>query len=198
MKNSTKLFLVLLIITGFGVRAYAQQSDNAVTDAKAEVSALVNVTELQDLIFGVVTPGVTKTIDTDGTVIAGTAGTGATIGAEFAGKFSITKGTNTSVTLAFTLPSNLVNTVPDPDENLAINFVDAGGVKLAQLAAFNGGQADLLFTPADGITTANSGATAEYYADDDFYVYIGGTVVPTVDQESGVYEGTITLSATYN
>jgi hypothetical protein len=194
MKNSTKVLLTLVLVTGFGVSTYAQQNDNDVIEARAEVSALVNVTELQNLIFGVVTPGVTKTIDTEGAVIAGTAGTGSTIGAELEGQFSITKGTNTSVTLAFTLPSNLTK---DAD-NLAINFTDADEVELAKLAAFGGTQDDLLFTPAGGITTANTGLTAEYYADDAFYVFIGGTVVPLADQAAGVYEGTITLTATYN
>jgi len=194
MKNAMKILAAFAIVAGFATGAFAQQSDNDVAVAKAEVSAQVVVTKLADLSFGVVTPGVTKTIDNDGTLLAGTAGTGATVGAEAFGQFSVTKGANTSVSLAFSLPTNLINGV----NNLAINFTDAGANKLAKLTKFNGSQTDLEFTPADGITTANTGSTAEYFSDDDFKVNIGGTVVPTSDQASGVYEGNVTLTATYN
>ncbi len=194
--KAVKFFGALSIIMGFTMSAMAQppQSDNDKVDAKAQVVAQVDVTKVEDLIFGMVTPGNTKTINSLGQVLAGQAGAGVTIGAEKAGQFSVTKGLNTQVTLGFTLPTSLTFDA----HNLAINFIDAAGVKLARLAAFNGAQADLLFTPADGIVVANSGATAAYFADDDFYVFIGGTVVPTTGQPAGVYVGEITLTATYN
>lgn len=196
MKNTIKLFAALAIVLGFAVNAMAQQSDNGQIQAAAEISAQVNVTALQDLIFGVVTPGVTKTIKTDGTVATGAlAGTGATVGAEKAGKFSVTKGANTQVVLSFgTLPTNL----SDGTNNLPINFVTVGSNILAKLGANTGGQTDLSFVPATGVTTANTGATAEYFAGSDFFVYIGGTVVPASTQVAGVYTGNIILTATYN
>lgn len=190
-----KIFAALAIMLGFTMGAMAQQTDYDKVDAKAQVVAQVNVTQLQDLIFGIVTPGNTKTIDTDGAVIAGTLGSGPNIGAEKSGQFSVTKGQNTQVTLGFTLPTDLIY---DTDKKLPINFADASGTKLAKLAQFNGGQDDLLFTPGSGIVVANSGPTAAYFGDVDFYVYIGGTVVPIAGQVAGIYVGEITLTATYN
>lgn len=202
--KTIKFFAILAIMLGFtmGALAQAPQTDNDVIKAKAEVVAQVNVTKLQDLIFGMVTPGVPKTLLTDGTLGVGTFGSatlittilGTSTGSEQVGQFSVTKGLNTQVTLGFTLPS----TLSDGTNSLAINFTDAGGVKLAKLSAFGGGQADLLFTPGGGLVVANAGATAAYFADDAFYVFIGGTVVPITGQVAGVYQGDITLTATYN
>jgi hypothetical protein len=198
MKKNNFLFALALVM-GLGMSAFAQepipQSDQDVIVGKAEVVAQVVVTQLQDLIFGMVTPGNTKTISSAGAVIAGTAGTGFTIDAEKVGQFSVSKGLNTQVTLGFTLPTVLIY---DLNKELPINFTDAEGVKLAKLTNFNGVQSDLLFTPGAGMVVENSGATQEYFADDDFKVFIGGTVVPAVGQVAGVYEGEITLTATYN
>lgn len=191
--------MALVIVMGFATGVMAQQTDNDVITARAEVSAQVNVTQVSDLIFGMATPGVTKTISTEGVVLAGLAGTAPNItpngGVEQAGKFSVAKGLNTSVNLAFTLPSSLSDAA---SHNLPINFNDAGVNKLAKLSTFGGTQSDLSFTPGTGITTANTGTTAAYFTDDAFYVMIGGTVVPASDQFSGVYTGPITLTATYN
>jgi hypothetical protein len=196
MKKSIQFFAALIIMMSFTLGAWAQQSDNDHVAANAEVVAPVSVTGDGDLSFGMVTPEVTKTINTEGGVIAGTAGTSGTIGAEAAGHFLITKGLNTEVTLAFSLPEHLIF---DTDHELDISFADAGSVKLAKLAAASGGeQEDLLFTPATGITTENTGAKAEYFADDAFDVYIGGTVAPIETQVAGVYTANITLTATYN
>ena len=187
--------MVIAMASSFASNLNAQQFDEGQISAQAEVSAMVNVTPVGNLVFGMVTPGNTKTISSEGEIIAGTSGSSGTLGNEQAGQFSVTKGLNTEVILDFDLPATLVF---DVTNSLPINFDDAGAVKLARLAAFNGLQTDLPFTPAAGITTLNSGQTAEYFEDNDFNVFIGGTVVPALDQNAGVYEGTITLTATYN
>jgi hypothetical protein len=195
MKKSIQFFIALALLFGFGISAMAQQFDDGQISAQAEVSALVSVTPVDNLVFGMVTPGNTKTISSAGEVIVGTVGSGTTLGAEQAGQFSVSKGFNTEVILEFDLPTNLIF---DVTNTMPINFDDVVAVKLAKLAAFNGTEAEVPFTPASGITTLNAGSTVDYFADNDFYVFIGGTVVPALDQDAGVYEGTITLTATYN
>ncbi len=205
--KTNQFFAAIVVMMGFTMSAMAQ-SNNTATDkisAKAEVVAAVTVTKVQDLIFGMVTPGITKTILSDGAISTGaTAGNstgivtatylGGTTGAEQAGEFSITKGLNTSITLAFSLPSTLSD---GSSHTLPINFLDVT-TGLAKLSKKSGSQADVAFTPATGITTAQAGTASEYFTGNDLYVFIGGTVVPAIDQVAGVYSGDITLTATYN
>lgn len=186
-KSAIQILIALTIVLGFAINSFAQQSANANITGKADVVAAVTVTGAQDLQFGNVTPGNTKTISTTGTVAAGTIG-GTT---ETQGKYDITKGANSQVTLAFTLPSNLTSGA----NNLAINFNDYSSTQCGRIS---GTGTDVMFTPATGITTANSGTTAWVFAANAFTVNLGGTVVPTNNQASGAYTGTITLTATYN
>ena len=185
-----RIFAALTIVLGFAMTTVGQQSANASVAGNANVAAQVTVTGNTPLEFGNVTPGVTKTVSSAGVVGPGLPG-GTT---ETAGKFTITKGANTQVTLGFTLPSNLVDL---SSNNLAINFVDyAGPTKCAKLSYT--ALTDVPFTPASGEVIANTGSTATYFASTEFYVFIGGTVVPITGQVAGAYTGTITLTATYN
>ncbi len=184
-----RLFATLTIVVAFAVVSFGQgQSSNATITGLANVAAQVLVTGTGSLEFGNVTPGITKTISYAGAVVAGLAG-GTT---ETEGKFTVTKGANTQVTLAFVLPTTLVsggNTLP-------INFLDYGGNKCGNLTGTGSNAAD--FTPASGISTANSAPTAWAFAAATFNVHIGGTVVPPTTQASGAYTGNIQLTATYN
>lgn len=187
-KSTIQILVALTIVLGFAFNSFAQQSANDNILGKADVVAAVTVDGAQDLQFGNVTPGNTKTISTTGSVAAGTAG-GTT---ETQGKYNITKGANSQVTLAFTLPTNLTD---GGSNNLAINFNDYNSTKCGLIT---GSGSDVPFTPATGITTANAGATAWVFGESAFTVNLGGTVVPTVGQAAGAYTGTITLTATYN
>ncbi|MEI7849561.1 MAG: hypothetical protein WCK35_27445, partial [Chloroflexota bacterium] len=109
-------------------------------------------------------------------------------------KFALTKSASTQVTLAFSLPTNLVD---GSSHNLAISFADYSSSKLAKIT--NGGASpDIAFTPASGITTANTSTTAWAFAATGFDVNIGGTVSPIAGQVAGTYTNTVTLTATYN
>lgn len=192
MKTTIKLFAALTIIFGLTANLEAQnnQSANANLTASANVAAAVTVTKTTDLAFGNVTPNNAKTISTEGTVVS----PGITTGGETVGKFSLTKSASTQVTLSFSLPTNLVD---GASHNLAISFADYSSSKLAKIT--NGGtNIDIPFTPASGITTANSGATAWAFTSTGFDVNIGGSVSPTAGQVAGVYTNTVTLTATYN
>ena len=187
MKNTIKLFAALTIILAFGVTAIAQNNASAIITGTANVASAIGVTTDGGLVFGNVTPGNTKTVSNVGTVIAGTiAGS-----LEREGRFIVAKGASTQVTLGIATPTQLVSGT----DNLAINFVDAGTVKLAKISD---GTNNTDFTPAAGIITANSGTTAWAFLASTFKVHVGGTVVPTATQKSGTYTGDITLTATYN
>lgn len=188
MKTTMKLFAAIVIMLGIVSTTFGQQSSNATITGLANVAAQVNVTGNGSLEFGNVTPGNTKTISNGGIVAAGTIG-GTT---ETEGKFIVTKGANSQVTLSFALPSSLTSGTA----TLPINFNDYSTNKCGRIGYTS--QTDVPFTPTSPITAANSGATAWVFAATTFDVHIGGTVIPATNQTAGAYTGNITLTATYN
>ncbi len=193
MKTTMSFFATLTIILTSAVNIFAQTNTaNAPISATANVAAAVTVAKEVDLVFGNVVPGLTKTVGNDGALLAGTAG-GTTANE---GRFIVTKGINTQVTLGFgTLPSTLLIT-GGGTATLPINFTDPStGVQLAKVSD---GTNNAPFTPSSGIVVANASPTTFAYAASTFKVHIGGTVVPTANQLTGTYSGTITLTATYN
>ena len=188
MKNTIKFFATLTIVLGLAVTTFGQQNASATITGLANVATQVTVAGGGSLEFGNVTPGNVKSVSNAGVVGPGIIG-GTT---EAAGKFTVSKGVNTQVTLAFTLPSNLTS----GSATLPISFADFGTNKCARIAKAS--QTDIHFTPSAGITAANLGATAWAFASNSFDVYIGGTVTPGGAQTAGAYTGNITLTATYN
>lgn len=189
MKTTMKMMAVMAVMMGFAFSAMGQQSHYADIVGTASVTAQVSVAKGSDLDFKNVTPGVAKTIDFTNTVTAGTPTTG-----EKTGRFDITKGANTQITLAFTtLPTDLAGTGDAINEELSIEYT-------AQL--FKDGEIapHPIATPAQGNTVVvqNSSTTAPYYAASSFQLDLGGTVSPDEAQKAGTYSGTITLTATYN
>lgn len=93
MRRAT--ILSAAVAAGLSLGAAALEAQNSATiEATANVLSAVTVTDVNDLVFGNVTPGVPKTIAiTD----AG------------AGLFTITKADGTGVTLSFSLPANLTS-----------------------------------------------------------------------------------------
>jgi len=188
MKTAIKLFASLTIILGLAITTFGQQNASATITGLANVATQVTVAGGGSLEFGNVTPGNVKTVSNSGVVGPGIIG-GTT---EAAGKFTVSKGVNTQVTLAFTLPSNLTS----GSANLPISFADYSSTKCARIAKTS--QTDVPFTPSAGITVANLGSTVWAFASNSFDVYIGGTVTPDGAQTAGAYTGNITLTATYN
>jgi len=168
----------------------AGQSSNANILGKANVAAQVAVSAGTPLDFKNVTPGIVKTIGFTENVTAGTV-----TGSETTGHFTITKGVNTQVTLAFTaLPTTLngIATTATEGKTLPVAFT-------AQL--FKAATAvHPIAAPAQGNTVVvlNASTTAPYYAAASFQLDLGGTVTPDGAQTAGDYESTITLTATYN
>ncbi|KPK03762.1 MAG: hypothetical protein AMS20_09960 [Gemmatimonas sp. SG8_28] len=97
------------------------------------------------------------------------------------GHFQIDGGVNSEVQVQFTaLPQNLTdgtNTLPITYTS-TYNTADAGG-------------SGTTFTPVDGVTTRLDAATGQ------LHIYIGGSIVVPAGQVAGLYQETITLSASY-
>ncbi|MCK9399080.1 MAG: hypothetical protein M0Q51_03655 [Bacteroidales bacterium] len=186
-KSIFTIFAALTMVLGFAMTGLGQQNDNAVIAANATVVGAVVVDSVQSLQFGNVTPGNTKTISTTGTVAVGFAG-GTT---ETEGKFSVTKGANSQVTLTFALPSVLTKS---GGITMPINFSDYGGNKCGAIDATT----LYPFTPSAAPLVISNAAFAAAFAAASFIVHLGGTVVPTNTQAAGAYTANITLTATYN
>lgn len=169
MKRLLQLTLVLFLTTGLTTITLAQ-SDNADITATANVLAVVDVTAGNNLDFGDVTPGTPSSV---------------AVGDATAGTFTVS-GNGGNVELDFTLPGDLTG----PGGNLPISFSSTDA------AWGDGGSPDNTFdptsTPGDNLDI--TGDTS----DGEITVFIGGTVSPPAGLQAGTYDGTITLTATYN
>lgn len=146
---------------------FAQNTGNIT--AQANVVTPITVTPQINLDFGNVFPGVAKTVPR----------TAATAGRWRASGFG-----GAQVTLSFTLPTNLTsgaNTLP-----ISFGAGTAGRNTVLDAATATA------FDPAAGATANLAAAPAS-----ELFVWIGGTVTPTVAQPAGLYTGTITLTVSY-
>jgi hypothetical protein len=123
MKNSTKLFAIALLITGFSAKSFAQASDYATATAAATIVAPISITKTIDMEFGNIAVGAT-----DGTVVLDPAGsrtpTGgitlpAATGTVSAASFDV-EGEGT-YTYAITLPASVVLTRQTGTETMTVN-----------------------------------------------------------------------------
>jgi hypothetical protein len=157
------LSAITAVTLSLGAATANAQSSNI--QATATVLTAITVTGT-DLAFGNVTPGVNKTIAiTD----AGT------------GKFTVTKAAASSVSLSFTLPTNLVS----GGNNLPIGTWTGGFNNTADVPA-----SATTFTPSATPTVVPSGGAS-------LWVYVGATVSPGAAQAAGSYAGTVTMSIAY-
>jgi hypothetical protein len=165
MRTATVLSAVLA--AGFSVgAATAEAQTSATIQATATVLSAITVAAGNDLQFGNVTPGVNKTV---------------AIADAGAGRFDVTKGVNSGVTLSFTLPTDL----SDGTNNLPIGTWTGGWNTTPTPAGATA------FTPsAAGTNTAVTAGTA-------IHVYVGATVSPAAAQPAGAYTGDVTMSVVY-
>ena len=185
MKTTMKLFAAITIMLGFSIGALAQSTDNAFILGKAEVLQGIDVTGITALDFGSVSPGLAKTIDLINVATGGQVGEGT----QTTGVFTVSAAIGSNVQIQFTtLPANLVNGL----NNLPIGTYTAGYGTAIPFAGTT-------FTPATGTQVdAGNFPTNVIGSKNAIYVYIGGTVSPTVNQAIGNYSSNITLTATYN
>ena len=159
----------------------AQTSLNDDIKATAEVLSVVTVEGVSNLAFGDVNPGEPKTVlATD----------------QDAGLFKLF--TNTEIQISFTLPAVLAGSTGQAlaaSASLPISFGD--GTALLRTADGNSTHA---FNPSNPVTInyATESTRPFLLSEEDFELYIGGTVNPSTGQIAGGYEGTITVTAVYN
>lgn len=158
---------LVLLIPG----VHAQESGTI--QAIATVVSGLQVIGLNNLNFGTVTPGIDKTVDkTD-------------VG--FAGEWQINGSANAEITIDFTLPTYLYTA--DSTATLLILF---SGTDASYDDETGGGQtipAGVLNPMGQGVE--NIGAAGR------MYVWIGGTVQPTIAQTGGDYAADVVLTVAY-
>jgi hypothetical protein len=127
MRSITKLSLVVaaLVLTSTALQA---QSNNASITATASVQTPINVVGAQQLSFGNVFPGVSKTV--------------AATDLTNAGRFDVTGQASTPVSISFTLPATLAsgsNTMPIASYTgvYAQNNAQTGGTAFSPAASAN-------------------------------------------------------------
>jgi hypothetical protein len=165
MRTATVLSAVLAAGLSLGAGALEAQT-SANIQATATVLSAVTVTAGNNLQFGNVTPGVNKAV---------------AIADAGAGRFDVVKAANEGVTLAFTLPTDLV----DGGNNLPIGSW-TGGWNTSQTPA-----------GATGFTPSGAGTNTTATAGTGIFVYVGATVSPPPAQPAGSYAGTVTMSVVY-
>ena len=155
--------------------AVAQGTSTTTTIRVLVAGAAITFTNLQSLNFGTVTRGVATTI------VQNTAA---------AGKVRVAGTANAFTQIRFTLPTQLPNIQAVPGINMPISFAANSARWRRTNDAAGGGT---IFNPAVGVNNARFGGNANPY----FFVYLGGTVSPTLTQAPGIYQGTIILTITY-
>ena len=175
MKSISRLLVVLAI---FLVPAFAQAQDVAVGQATANVLAVLAVSSTHDIVFTDVMQGVPKTADK--TVIAD------------AGVFQITGEGGSEISMFLELPDYLWNTTNT--DRLVIVFADTDcdiDTTAAGTPAAHGGGAIVDQSPYNLPDTPLGGA------DNILQLFLGATVLPTVDQRTGSYSADLVLTVAY-
>jgi hypothetical protein len=147
--------------------ASTASAQSATITANATVLQPLTVSNVRNLDFGNVYPGVNKPIAYD---------------AATSGKFSVTGFASAEVNISFTLPTNLSsggNTLPIGTWTGCHNTVDATA-------------ACTTFTPSSSNTTTNLAAVTG-----TLFVFVGATVSPAGTQAQGSYTANVTMTAAY-
>lgn len=167
-KTFSALLAVALV---FGLNSGAQAQEVGIIQAVATVVSSMSVQGMHDLDFGGVTPGVPKTID------KASAGS--------AGEWRVTGASLAEVSVTFDLPPALVHssgsTMLVSFNSTAASFDDGTGSQAAPAGVIN----------PNGPSVLNVGGSGE------LWIWIGGTVTPSVSQTGGNYSADVTLTVTY-
>ncbi len=166
MKRLLQFTLVLLITTGLTTIANAQIT------AKANVQASIDVTEVQGLNFGDLTPGASSDVQTS---------------SGDAGQFTVS-GNSGNVSLKFAFDNGGVLQGPD-GATMDITFDGSD-------AAW--GEDSNTQTESWDPTSEKNGVNVAGASNQEIYVFIGGSITAANDQVAGEYTETITLTATHN
>lgn len=179
--------LFLMVVAVFFVATGVMSQDVATGSATATVQAPLTVTSAQALDFGTVYQGVAKSIASDNAN---------------AGVFSIVGQAGAGIALYLALPEYVA--LASGVDRMTIAFAP-GTCEIDTLAA----RAPLL-TPADVLNAAQGFANVDPHAlpsgvsigspagaNDTTAVYLGGRVVPSLNQTAGAYSGAVILTVSY-
>lgn len=165
----------LLAALALPAAAGAQSASTTAQITALVVGGSMTFTNVQSLDFATVTRGVPKTVARNTAAAA---------------KVRIAGTANAFAQIRFTLPAQLPNIQALPGVNMPISFA-------ANSAGWNRDNDDpgggTAFNPAVGVNNARFGPPPRPY----LWVYLGGTVTPSVTQAPGVYQGSIILTITY-
>lgn len=151
----------------------ADAQEHGIIQATATVIAGIVITGEHDLIFGMVLPDIDKTVDKSN------------VG--FAGAWRISGDNSAEITLDFTLPDSLNHS--DSSTYLRIEF---SSTDASYDDGSGGGQSNpVAEIDPRGPNAINLGVTGA------LYIWIGGTVRPTIAQTGGDYASDITLTVAY-
>jgi len=172
-----RLAAPLLIVLGglaFARHGAAQAPGASVSADGVVVTVGIAMTSLRDLAFGTVPKGVA-------TPVLPTAAN--------AGAWQITGNANAFVSIAFTLPTQLMNIQALPGSTMPIAFSATSAIWRRANNIPAGGN---VFNPATG-ATGRFGPPGN----PTLYIWIGGTVNPALTAKPGIYRGAIIVSLTY-
>jgi len=174
LKRAFLILLLLAIIGGVFGREKSQAQESAIIQATATVIAGITIIGSNDLVFGTVMPGVSKSIDK------------ATTG--FAGEWQISAGTaNSEISLTFTLPDSLQHTTVPTGMRIVFNSTDA---------SYDDGTGGGQIAPT-GVIDPNGPVARRVGATGTMNLWIGGTVIPRLSQTGGDYASDVTLTIAY-
>lgn len=177
--RTVRLFAAAFAIAGLIGWSNASAQDVAVGSATATVLAALTVTATQALAFGNVFQGIAKSV-------ANNSGSAAI--------FTMSGSANSGISLYMELPAYLA--LADGSDRMVISFSTTDAI-----VDTVGGGDPTGFVAADGYNNVNpyNLPTTANLSDLGFAnVYLGGKVIPTVDQKTGAYQGDIVLTVSYN
>ena len=175
-----KIILLMIFVVGLSVADKAIAQDVANGSATANVQAALAVVATQDLQFGSVFQGVAKTV--------------ANNDAASSGIFTITGAGGAGISAYLTLPQYIATPTGDDRMNIAFRTTDLSidSTLNADPSTFGDGWADV--DPNNLPTGLVIGSDAVSHT----MLFLGGRVLPSVDQSAGAYSGDIIVTVAYN
>lgn len=163
--------VAVLVLAGFGMPAYAQNSTQGTVNASANVVRILSVTSTSDLSFGSFAPG-----PTSGTVVMTAVGNRTATGGVTL--VNASAGAQATVNLAGTPSTSYAVTLPS-----SVTLTAASGGATMTLGSFT----TTLTGGAGSLNTAGTGSFG-----------VGGTLTVAANQPISVYTGSFPVTLTYN
>jgi len=175
--SGLKLLSTVVVLAALLIPSTGSTQDVAVGQATATVLAILTVTATSALAFGNVYQGVPKSITKDNAA---------------AGIFRIVGEEDADVAIYFQLPDYL--STATGDDRMVISFsttdLNVDTTAASDPAGFVAADGWINQDPHNVTSAADIGSTATD-------LYLGGEVIPSVDQTAGAYTGDIVLTVAY-